>query len=128
VTDEPSVRCFVDENSLVLGRLLARQRHDVVHPGHRLFPEVPVGSKDDVWLPIVGERGLILITRDKKIRLENKPVGGVFPSWRDGHDCAVACACVHRDELDDDPAWRAGQGNAACECVLLDRVHLDLGA
>jgi hypothetical protein len=114
VTDEPSVRCFVDENSLVLGRLLARQRHDVVHPGHRLFPEVP--------------RGLILITRDKKIRLENKPVGGVFPSWRDGHDCAVACACVHRDELDDDPAWRAGQGNAACECVLLDRVHLDLGA
>jgi PIN like domain len=68
VTDEPSVRFFVDENSLVLGRLLARQRHDVVHPGHRLFPEVPVGSKDDVWLPIVGERGLILITRDKKIR------------------------------------------------------------
>jgi PIN like domain len=68
VTDEPSVRFFVDENSLVLGRLLARERHDVVHPGHPLLPEVPLGSKDDAWLPVVGERGLILLTRDKKIR------------------------------------------------------------
>jgi uncharacterized protein with PIN domain len=37
---------------------------DVVH----LADEFPRDTTDEEWLPIVGERGWILITRDKKIR------------------------------------------------------------
>ena len=41
-------------------------------PGDIDFPEVARGSLDSHWLPIVGERGLVVITRDKAIR--RKPV------------------------------------------------------
>jgi hypothetical protein len=62
------VRFFVDENMLPVGRALAAVRDDVCHPGHAAIPEVPLGSKDPDWLPIIGKRELVLITRDNKIR------------------------------------------------------------
>lgn len=62
------VRFFVDENMLPVGRALAHVRDDVCHPGHAAVPEIPTGTPDPVWLPILGERGLVLITRDNKIR------------------------------------------------------------
>ena len=65
--DAPA-RFFVDENDLALGRSLALARKDVLHPGHVRLPEVPLGNPDAVWLPIVGGLGLVVITRDKKIR------------------------------------------------------------
>jgi hypothetical protein len=61
-------RFFVDENDLALGRSLASARRDVLHPGHKALPDVPLGTKDDVWLPIIGRFGLVVITRDKRIR------------------------------------------------------------
>jgi hypothetical protein len=61
-------RYFVDENSLSLGVVLARSRADVVYPGHPLLPDVPRRTKDEGWLPVIGRRDLVLITRDKKIR------------------------------------------------------------
>lgn len=61
-------RFFVDENDLALAKGLALLRPDVVHPGHPNLPEIPLGSLDTEWLPIVGERRLLVITRDKKIR------------------------------------------------------------
>ena len=61
-------RFFVDENDLALGRSLALARKDVLHPGHVRLPGVPLGTPDAVWLPIVGGLGLVVITRDKKIR------------------------------------------------------------
>jgi len=61
-------RFFVDENDLALGRSLALARKDVLHPGHRRLPEVPLGIPDAEWLPIVGNLGLVVITRDKRIR------------------------------------------------------------
>ena len=70
-TDVPA-RFFVDENDLALGRCLALARKDVLHPGHVQLPEVPLGAPDAVWLPIVGGLGLVVITRDKKIR--SRPV------------------------------------------------------
>jgi hypothetical protein len=42
-------------------------RGDVVHPGHEACPII-CGVEDDVWLPYVGREGLLLITRDKRIR------------------------------------------------------------
>ena len=65
--DSPA-RFFVDENDLALGRSLAHARKDVLHPGHVRLPDVPLGTPDAQWLPIVGELGLVVITRDKKIR------------------------------------------------------------
>ena len=63
-----AARFFVDENDLPLGKALAAARGDVVYPGHEELPEVPRGTLDDDWLPIVGERRLVAITRDQHIR------------------------------------------------------------
>lgn len=63
-----AARFFVDENDLALGKLLAEERGDVVYPGHEDLPEVPRGTLDDDWLPIIGQRRLVVITRDQNIR------------------------------------------------------------
>ncbi|HYP73960.1 MAG TPA: hypothetical protein VEP72_07685 [Microbacterium sp.] len=60
---------FTDENTLGLGKLLHRSgRTDVVYPGHAGLPQVPLGSLDLEWMPAVGALGLIVITRDRRIR------------------------------------------------------------
>lgn len=60
---------FTDENALGLGKLLRRSgRDDVLHPGHEDLPEVSLGTLDLDWMPIVAARGLIVITRDRRIR------------------------------------------------------------
>jgi hypothetical protein len=68
------LRFFVDETSLGLGRGLAWLRADLVHTGHRLIPEVPLGSKDPVWMPAVAKRGLVVLTRDKRIRTKHAKI------------------------------------------------------
>lgn len=67
-----TARFFVDENDLALGKALADLHGNVVFPGHPDIPEVPRRSLDDEWLAVVGARGLVVITRDKRIRY--KPV------------------------------------------------------
>lgn len=59
---------FVDENDLALGKVLAEQHGNVVYPGHDDLPEVPRQTLDDDWLPVVGQRRLVVITRDQRIR------------------------------------------------------------
>lgn len=60
---------FTDENALGLGKLLRRSgREDVVYPGHEDLPEIPRGADDLEWLPIVGARGLIVLSRERRIR------------------------------------------------------------
>lgn len=61
-------RFFVDENDLALGKALAAEYDDVVFPGHPELPEVPRQTPDDDWLPVIGDRGLVVITRDQRIR------------------------------------------------------------
>lgn len=63
-----AARFFVDENDLALGKALEALHGDVVYPGHPDLPSVPRGSLDDVWLPVIGHLGLVVITRDQKIR------------------------------------------------------------
>jgi len=50
-----------------LGKALAAVRADVVHPDHPRCG-VKKGDLDTTWLPAIGDAGLILITRDKRIR------------------------------------------------------------
>lgn len=61
-------RFFVDENDLALGKALAELHGNVVFPGHPDLPEVPRQSLDDEWLEVVGAEGLVVITRDQRIR------------------------------------------------------------
>jgi hypothetical protein len=60
---------FTDENTLGLGKLLRRAgREDVLYPGHEDWPEVPLGTGDLDWMPEVARRGLVVLTRDRRIR------------------------------------------------------------
>lgn len=62
------LRFYVDESALGLGKALAAAREDVVHAGHPLIPECPLGTPDPDWMQAVAARGLIVIGRDKRIR------------------------------------------------------------
>lgn len=66
--DAASLRLFVDESALGVGKALAIARRDVVHTGHPLIPQVPLGALDTVWIPEVAKRGLAVIARDRRIR------------------------------------------------------------
>ena len=66
--DPAQLRFFVDESALGLGKALATARRDVIHAGHLLIPEVPLGALDTEWIPAVAARGLVVIARDKRIR------------------------------------------------------------
>jgi hypothetical protein len=60
-------RWFFDENSIGVAQALQYVRGDVTWPGGP-GGMVPQGAKDPQWLPIVGKAGLVLLTRDKRIR------------------------------------------------------------
>lgn len=62
------LRFFVDENTLGLGKALATARRDVVHVGHALLPDCPLGVLDVDWMPAIAARGLIVVSRDRHIR------------------------------------------------------------
>jgi hypothetical protein len=62
------LRFFADESALGIGKTLTIARRDLVHSGHPLIPEVPLGSTDEEWIPAVAARGLVVISRDRRIR------------------------------------------------------------
>lgn len=66
--DQESLRLFVDESALGLGKALAIARRDVIHTGHALIPQAPLGALDTEWIPEVAKRDLAVISRDKRIR------------------------------------------------------------
>ncbi len=66
--DPAQLRFFVDETSLGLGKALAVARKDVVHTGHPLVPDAPLGALDTEWIPAVARRDLAVISRDRHIR------------------------------------------------------------
>jgi hypothetical protein len=64
---EPSLRWFVDESMIAIGKALAAVRNDLVYPGHLNCP-IQRGTADEEWLPIVGANGWTVLMRDKRIR------------------------------------------------------------
>jgi hypothetical protein len=62
------LRFFADESVLGLGKTLAVARRDVIHCGHPFIPEVPVGALDPDWIPAVAARGLVVLSRDRRVR------------------------------------------------------------
>jgi hypothetical protein len=60
-------RWFIDENSLGVAKALAYVRGDITWPGATDGP-VPAGAADTAWLSVIGRAGLVVLTRDKRIR------------------------------------------------------------
>ncbi|HEY3005514.1 MAG TPA: hypothetical protein VGJ44_24420 [Kribbellaceae bacterium] len=63
---------MVDANMLDIGRAMASVRSDVVYPGHPSIPDIARDALDDMWIPIAGRLGLVVLSRDKRLRY--KPV------------------------------------------------------
>ncbi|MGH3888479.1 MAG: hypothetical protein ACRDSZ_18275 [Pseudonocardiaceae bacterium] len=57
----------MDESALGLGKLLASTRDDVIYAGHPDLPEIPLGTIDVGWMPIVADRNWVAIRRDRRI-------------------------------------------------------------
>lgn len=76
-----AVRFYVDANLLGLAHILADLRSDLTYPGdpggtvkRRERAACPVESPhlpDHEWLPVVGEQGWVVLTRDQ--RIERRP-------------------------------------------------------
>lgn len=66
--DPQRLRFFADESALGVGKALAIARNDVIHAGHPLIPEVPLGALDTDWIPVVAAKELIVLARDKHVR------------------------------------------------------------
>ncbi|GAA4313237.1 hypothetical protein [Klenkia terrae] len=63
------VTFFADENCLGMARCLLKEgRDDVVHPGHVLLPDVPLGCPDLEWMATIARHDLVVLTRDRRIR------------------------------------------------------------
>ena len=81
VAVEHLVRFYVDESATGLGLAMAAARSDTIHVGHPLIPECPRGAPDTEWIPAVAERGLIVITRDKKLRTKPVEIRALWEHW-----------------------------------------------
>src|SRR5579875_486502 len=63
------IQFVVDENLLRFGKALSQLRDDVCRVGQPPVVELlPAGIGDDEWIPIVGGRGWVAITNDKRLR------------------------------------------------------------
>lgn len=63
-----TIRWYFDESLLGAAKTLSKSRDDVVYPGHPLVPELPLGSLDTHWIPIVAEVGWVAFARDRRTR------------------------------------------------------------
>jgi hypothetical protein len=72
-----TVRFYFDEDILRLAHTICRLRNDCTYPGDpgdfihgRLRPPSPVAksTKDPIWVPLVTQRGWLIISRDLRIR------------------------------------------------------------
>lgn len=79
------VRFYIDQDILGL-KVLARIRSDVTYPGDpgatihkRQRPPCPIkpGELDIDWLPVVAERGWLVLTRDSQIQQHRAEINAV---------------------------------------------------
>lgn len=81
------VRYYIDADVLGLAKVLAALRSDVTYPGDpgatihkRIRPACSIttaDTPDDQWIPLVAERGWLVITRDAKISAHTREVSAV---------------------------------------------------
>jgi len=73
--DPASLRFFVDESLMGIGKALSFARDDVVHAGHPLIPGAYSGALDTEWMPAVAASELAVIARDRHLRTRPAEVG-----------------------------------------------------
>lgn len=70
------LRFYVDADTLGLAQLLTAVRSDVTYPGdpggvidgrERPACDIDPATPDHEWIPLVAEKGLVVITRDRRI-------------------------------------------------------------
>lgn len=66
-----------------------RIRDDVIYVGHPELPEIPLGTIDVRWMPVVAERGWVAIRRDRRIHTSSLEVrvfseAGLSTVWLGG--------------------------------------------
>jgi PIN like domain len=67
--DRRNLRFFFDESVLGVGKAMAIVRQDAIHVGHPMISsDIPLGTKDPVWIPWVAVREWIVVGRDRRIR------------------------------------------------------------
>lgn len=104
-----------------LAKLLIRDhaRNDVLYPGHPLLPEVPRGSDDLDWMPLVGRMQWIALTRDRRIRTRPAELAvyrehGVRSVWiggkQDHSPAALAAMFMRHERRLDQQATKLGAG------------------
>lgn len=81
------VRFYVDADILGLGKLLGALRSDVTYPGDpgvtlhkRTRPACIITTprtKDPIWIPVVSQQGLLIVTRDSKIQQHRAEIAAV---------------------------------------------------
>jgi len=67
-TDLGEARWYFDESALGPAKLLSDRRDDLVFAGHPLLENVPLGTADTDWIPIVTTSGWVAFCRDRRIR------------------------------------------------------------
>ena len=82
------VRFYLDADILGLGKLLGGLRSDITYPGDpgvtihkRTRPACVITTtrtKDSVWIPLVSEQGLLILTRDGKIQQHTAEIAAVM--------------------------------------------------
>lgn len=87
----------MDENLLRLGRAVLQLRNDIALVGREPVADLlPSGILDSAWIPIVGERGWIMITNDQRIR--TRPAEAALAQQ---HNLKV----IHLHKVGTQPAW-----------------------
>jgi hypothetical protein len=82
-----AVRFYIDADILGLGKLLGALRSDVTYPGDpgttlhkRTRPACIITTprtKDTVWIPVVSQQGLLIVTRDSKIQQHRAEIAAI---------------------------------------------------
>ena len=85
-----AVSYYFDADILGLGKLIASLRPDATYPGDpgatihkRERPPCPIESpavRDPVWIPLVAERGWLIVTRDSRIQTHRAEIDAVRTS------------------------------------------------
>lgn len=119
------IRYLADENAIGLAKVLIMEhsRTDVRHVGQAELPEIPRGTPDLQWLAWAGQRGWIVLTRDRRIRTRPAELRafrehGVRVVWIGGkrdHSAATWRHCSSSTSSGCSvwpPSWAPGRGSS----------------
>ena len=118
MTSTSGARYLTDENTLGPGKLMQRSgRSDVLYPGHDDIPAVPLSTQDLEWMPVVAQRNLIVITRDRRIRTRPAELR-VYGSTASGRSGSAPSTTLRPEtNSNSSPSTKTGYGEPSSNTV-----------